>query len=446
VLPVFSDTSVTYLSGCSPVGNCIWREWEPFRRLRSEVTARLQGVTGSRVVAILGAGFREGKSTVAVNLARVLGLDGRKVLLFDADFRRPRLKALLADEKAPGLEEYLRLNAPLRSAIQATSMTGVYILGAANAMPEAPELPGMARFQDLWRKARAEYDYVIVDAGPVNEFSEVAAVASQADASIVVMDERRTRLRHVLAAKRILENLDVKILGLIVNRSLNPEARGPATGWSWGEFAVHGNGNGSAAAPSAVAVPAATPGHSHADSAAAFESPVMRTMLDRLMKDLDLAREKAEGLATHEKELRTAFAEGEREYSRRLQEEIQRSAEVSQKVVSSLDSSVSREDAHFSRMESLFTKSIEGVNKKLTDLRLRSFAGGAMGSDPGAAELRPSAMTIESILGKDLESNVKSMGKTEGKSGGKLSSALDRLKNLRQGGPGNGKDDDAKKQ
>jgi Mrp family chromosome partitioning ATPase len=122
------------------------------------------------------------------------------------------------------LEEYLRLTIPLSRAVQATSMTGVDVLGASHGLDGSPELPGRARFRELWSEARS-YDFVIVDAGPVNAFSEVAGVASQADATILVLDERGSELRQVVAARRTLENHDIKILGIVVNRSHAASAR-----------------------------------------------------------------------------------------------------------------------------------------------------------------------------------------------------------------------------
>ena len=407
---------------------------EPFRRLRSEVAARLHGITGSRVVAILGPGFGEGKSTVAVNLARVLGLEGRRVLLFDADFRRPRLKALLTDAKAPGLEEYIRSNASLRSSIQPTSMTGVDLLGAAKAMEESPELPGKARFRDLWRKVRATYDYVIIDAGSVNAFSEVAGVAGHADASILVMDERGSKLRQVASAMRTLENLEIRILGLVVNRSLTPSTPGLDSGWSRGAY--HRNGYGET--PEPVAGPSQG------------ESPVMRQMLDRLMEEFDQTKDRAGRLeadqtahSTRESELRAEFALEERDHNLRLQEEIRRNAEISLKIAASLEADRTHEDERYKKLEQLLTKSLEGLNKKLTDLRLRAVAGGMMGGGAEGVELRPSQGTIDGIFNKELESNLKSMGPTQGKVAGKLDSTLERLKDLRLNNPA--KKDDKEK-
>jgi hypothetical protein len=91
-------------------------------------------------------------------------------------------------------------------------------------------------------------------------------------------------------------------------------------------------------------------------------------------------------------------------------------------------------------MSDLFTKVMDGVNKKLGDLRNRSFAGGGgggggggMGKMEGDIEFRPSQATLESLVAGELESNVKAM-QVESKSGGKMGSALERLKAMRGGG------------
>src|SRR5688572_32361987 len=109
---------------------------------------------------------------------------------------------------------------------------------------------------------------------------------------------------------------------------------------------------------------------------------------------------------------------------------------MAQRLASGLENSRTHEDELVKKMEVLFTKSLEGLNKKLSDLRLRAMAGGSMaGGGFENVELRPSQATIENLFSQELESNVKAMEKTEGKAGGKLGSALDKLKNLRGGGP-----------
>lgn len=219
---------------------------DPFRRLRSVVVSRLQGIEGSKVVAVAGPGYGEGKTTVAVNLARTLGLEGRRVLLFDADFRHPRLKALFGSPLEPGLEEFLRTEGPLGRSVQPTTMPGVDVLGASQGLIGSSELPVLDRFRDLWSEVRS-YDYVIVDAGPVNAFSETAGVASQADACILVMDEGVSALREVASARKILEHQGIRILGLVVNRSQSVKPAGTRTE-SRGIFTLTGRNNQAAVA------------------------------------------------------------------------------------------------------------------------------------------------------------------------------------------------------
>jgi DNA mismatch repair ATPase MutL len=168
-----------------------------------------------------------------------------------------------------------------------------------------------------------------------------------------------------------------------------------------------------------------------------------RQELDRLVKEF--SQDKAT-LSTRENDLRAEFAQREREYNKRIQEEIQKNADMSQKMAASLQESRTHEDELLKKMEQLFTKSLEGVNKKLTDLRLRALAGGPMAGGGGleGVELRPSQATIENLFSQELESNVKAMEKAEGKVAGKLGSALDKLKNLRGGGAPK-KDEEEKK-
>ncbi len=128
----------------------------------------------------------------------------------------------------------------------------------------------------------------------------------------------------------------------------------------------------------------------------------------------------------------------EAELRAKLDEMGAKNIEMAQQQTKMLEDMKKSDEELFKKMTDLFTKAIEGVSKKLTDLRLRSIAGGpvAAGAMPGDVEFRPSQATLESMLSTELDSNLKQMQKTEGKSAGKLGSALDRLKALRGGGGG----------
>ena len=127
----------------------------------------------------------------------------------------------------------------------------------------------------------------------------------------------------------------------------------------------------------------------------------------------------------------------------------QMKTEAAQKQAQMIDEMRKSDEELFKRMSELFTKVMDGVNRKLGDLKNRSFAGGGGGGGgmsrmEGDVEFRPSQATLESLVAGELESNVKAM-QVESKSGGKMSNALERLKAMRGGGGGGEKKDEEKK-
>ena len=201
---------------------------EPFRELRSRVLHKLGRQGRGAVVAIAGPRAAEGKSTVAVNLARVLALEGRRVLLFDAELRRPRLKGLLGDSRKAGLEEVLRGDVPFLSGTQRSMLVGIDVLGADQSLRRPAEEAGSDLFRTIVAAARSRYDAVVIDAGPVNLFSEVAGVARQADGTVLVVREGRSRRGDAAAAARRLAESGGRLLGVVVNGSSAPV---PGANW-----------------------------------------------------------------------------------------------------------------------------------------------------------------------------------------------------------------------
>jgi hypothetical protein len=172
---------------------------------------------------------------------------------------------------------------------------------------------------------------------------------------------------------------------------------------------------------------------------------VMRAEVD------DMKKKMASMEADIEKRVRR---EVELEYQAKMANERivieQMKTEAAQKQAQMIDEMRKSDEELFKRMSELFTKVMDGVNKKLGDLKNRSFAGGGGGGGGGMArmegdvEFRPSQATLESLVAGELESNVKAM-QVESKSGGKMSNALERLKAMRGGGGGGEKKDEEKK-
>jgi hypothetical protein len=117
----------------------------------------------------------------------------------------------------------------------------------------------------------------------------------------------------------------------------------------------------------------------------------------------------------------------------------QMKTEAAKKQAEMIEEMRKSDEELFKRMSELFTKVMDGVNRKLGDLKNRSFAGGGggggggMGKMDGDVDFRPSQATLDQLVQGELESNVKAM-QVESKSGGKMSNALERLKAMRGGG------------
>jgi hypothetical protein len=171
---------------------------------------------------------------------------------------------------------------------------------------------------------------------------------------------------------------------------------------------------------------------------------VMRAEVDDMKKKMSTMEADIEKRVRREVEL---------EYSAKMANERivieQMKTEAATKQAQMIEEMRKSDEELFKKMSELFSKVMDGVNKKLGDLKNRSFAGGGggggggMGKMEGDVDFRPSQATLESLVQGELESNVKAM-QVESKSGGKMGSALERLKAMR-GGAGGGEKKDEKK-
>ncbi|HXG63041.1 MAG TPA: polysaccharide biosynthesis tyrosine autokinase [Planctomycetota bacterium] len=199
-------------------------EVEPFRVLRSELVARLEGVRGGRMVAVLSALRGEGKSTVAANLARALAMEGRKVLLLDADMRRPTAMRTAGPEAGPAMEHFLRGEVPFEQAVRREVLAGVDVFGMTAGTNQAAELAGSEVFEDALRRAREAYEYVVVDTPPVLQAAEAALLARRCDAAVLVARARRTGRAAARSALRRLTGARAPVVGAILNEVAVPSA------------------------------------------------------------------------------------------------------------------------------------------------------------------------------------------------------------------------------
>ncbi|MEV5053191.1 MULTISPECIES: polysaccharide biosynthesis tyrosine autokinase [unclassified Arthrobacter] len=189
---------------------------EAARRLRTNVD-HLPALPASGVVLISSARAGEGKTTVALMLARAWADAGEKVLLVETDLRRPRLASELKFGNTMGLTDVLAGRAGLNGVIQKTASDRLHIV-AAGSVPENPtELLASRAMTAALGEMRGSYSRVILDAPAMQPFSDAALLAVQADFTVLVVRYRSVTRELLGASLRNLDLVKVTVAGAVLN-------------------------------------------------------------------------------------------------------------------------------------------------------------------------------------------------------------------------------------
>ena len=189
---------------------------EAFKALRTNLQFCGKDV---RVVTITSCNENEGKTTIALQLAKSLADLGKRVLVIDADMR----KSVMAGRnttavKAAGLSEYLTGMADLGDCVYGTQYPTLHLIFSGQYPPNPVELLSSKHFVALLNDAERSYDYVLVDTPPLGSVIDAAAVAPHTDGVMLVLGNKvRSRQAQEVIAQ--LERSGSKILGVIRNNT-----------------------------------------------------------------------------------------------------------------------------------------------------------------------------------------------------------------------------------
>lgn len=191
---------------------------EAFRALRTNVlfSSTRDGCL-SIVVTSTGAG--EGKTLVASHLAAGMAQIGRRVLLLDADMRRPRAHEIFEQSLEPGLSSVLvGATSAVDAVCAVAAVPNLSLLSAGPPPPNPPELLGSQRFVDLLAALRERYDVLIVDTPPVMAVTDAAVAAHDDMGVLFVIAADRTSRHAARRALRELAHARVRFVGAVLNR------------------------------------------------------------------------------------------------------------------------------------------------------------------------------------------------------------------------------------
>ncbi|QQR68575.1 MAG: polysaccharide biosynthesis tyrosine autokinase [Alphaproteobacteria bacterium] len=188
-------------------------------------------------VMITSAVPGEGKTTFSVSMGRVLAKSGNRVLLIDADMRRPKVSKLLASEngrEAADLAQVLAGTRSVEQAIQVDTSSGLHFIAAHGETPNAQDLLGSHQMERLIRHMGEKYDLVIVDTPPILALADAAVVARWVDCTLLLVRWAETPRDMAAGAAHQLQSLGLHVAGVVLNQvDLAQHAR-----YSYSDFGV----------------------------------------------------------------------------------------------------------------------------------------------------------------------------------------------------------------
>ncbi|OGS37594.1 MAG: hypothetical protein A2293_00295 [Elusimicrobia bacterium RIFOXYB2_FULL_49_7] len=189
---------------------------EPYRSLRTNIRYTNLGAD-KRTLLLTSAIQGDGKTTKACNLAISFALDGKKVMIVDADLRRSSVHKLFNVEKENGLSEYLTLQADYAQVKKPAFNGAISVVPAGKRPPNPAEILGSPRLQELIREGLSDHDLVIIDSPALVPVSDALLIAPYVSSTIIVGRAFKTPLKAMHFTKNSLQRVNTNIIGVIFN-------------------------------------------------------------------------------------------------------------------------------------------------------------------------------------------------------------------------------------
>ncbi|MBM4761470.1 polysaccharide biosynthesis tyrosine autokinase [Bacillus sp. B15-48] len=170
-----------------------------------------------RSIMVTSSGPGEGKSTTAANLAVVFAQQDKRVLLVDADMRKPTVHYTFNLTNTFGLTTVLSKQVKLNEAVNTTKVNNLFVLPSGPIPPNPAELIGSKAMDAFLAEVKESFDLVIFDTPPVLVVTDAQLLANKCDGTILVVYSGKAEVEHVAKAKELLTNAKGKMLGAILN-------------------------------------------------------------------------------------------------------------------------------------------------------------------------------------------------------------------------------------
>lgn len=207
---------------------------EQFRTVRTNIEFAGAALDHCQVVMFTSSAMSEGKSTVSANVAVTWAQAGKKVLLIDADLRRPTVHATFRKLNLDGVTTVLTGKNKIDEVVEGTFVNNLSIISSGPVPPNPSELLNSKRMADLLKWARDKFDIVVLDAPPVLAVSDVQVLVPQTDGVVVVANIGKTLKGDLRRTVEVLKLAKATILGSVERVKAKHGDRGYGYGYGYG--------------------------------------------------------------------------------------------------------------------------------------------------------------------------------------------------------------------
>lgn len=201
---------ITLTNPTSPVS-------EQYRTIRTNLQFASAVDQKLHTLVVTSSGPSEGKSTTSANLAVVFAKAGQKVLLVDADMRKPTVFKTFQLDNTFGLSTILSTNKNLAQVVQKTMVKNLSVLTSGPKPPNPSELLGSKRMNQIITAMKQSYDFIIFDMPPVATVTDAQIMASKVEGTLLVVRENVTDKESLAKAQNLLNLVNARILGVVYN-------------------------------------------------------------------------------------------------------------------------------------------------------------------------------------------------------------------------------------
>jgi polysaccharide biosynthesis transport protein len=170
-----------------------------------------------RTILVTSSGPQDGKTTSAINVASAMAESGSRVLLVDADMRRPRVHKAFGVNNGVGLSSLILGEGQLSDAIKQTEVPNLSVLTCGPVPPNPAELLHTKRFEEIFEQLSKQYDRVIFDSPPIGIVSDGVVLSTKVDGTLLVLRSAKTSRDQAMRILRMLRSVNARIFGAVVN-------------------------------------------------------------------------------------------------------------------------------------------------------------------------------------------------------------------------------------